>query len=50
MGEAGNEGSAIIMNVERGEISLIVRGQKDSARLMEVGTCCETRGSHYGIE
>lgn len=42
VGEEGNEGSAVIMNVDRGKISFIVRGQKDGARLMEVGTCWET--------
>lgn len=42
MGEEGNEGSAVIMNMERGKISLVVRGRKDGTRLMEVSTCWET--------
>lgn len=45
LGEAGNEGSAVLMNIkpytEGRETRLVMRGQKDGGRLMKVGTAWE---------
>lgn len=45
LGEVGNEGSVVLMNIkpymEGREMSLIMRGQKDGGRLMKVGTAWE---------
>lgn len=55
LGEAGNEGSAVLMNIksyiEGGERSLIVRGpKKKDGRLMKVSAAWEICRNHHGRE